>query len=499
MSNEDLGQPMPVNQEPMDVSPKPAVEAPAEAPKPAAPKKPPMALNVTLSHPIIEELKRRDEIPVFMLRVTAEEREDFENRNPRDENGFIVEGGEESEWMASYQMATDMEPSNKYGAKALIREGSHWSQGIEVDGRTIQGGAPELGAQDGPKLTGHKAVMYMRSQMGLGSWMTYPFYASGIWLMLKPPMDDDLLDFDVANALKRIQLGRATYGMIYSNQSVMQDGELWDFIMRHVVNCNVVDWTPDLLATLMLSTDFQALVTDFASTIYPNGYTVAQPCTTDTSKCTYVAKGQVNLSKMVVVDNNLITIEQKRFLADRFTKRTPDEIRAYQRSGKWVTEKTMVHNGLKMTFKIPTMAEYLNSGRVWVDEITTRVENLLGEKGTLKEKNALMTRYSLASLLRYYGHFVKQIETDQAIANDAESVAEMLDILSADVELCEKIFTDASDYIEERTVSIACIPAWQCPECGDNHVDQDRKHPYLIPVNASVLFFVLKDRRLSRV
>jgi hypothetical protein len=91
------------------------------------------------------------------------------------------------------------------------------------------------------------------------------------------------------------------------------------------------------------------------------------------------------------------------------------------------------------------------------------------------------------------------LETDQAVANDSESVIDMLEILSADVELCEKIFTDASEYLEERTISMACIPAWQCPECGDTHVDGDRRHPYLIPVNASVLFFDLKDRRLSRV
>lgn len=480
----------------MDIGPDAVAETPAE---PALPPKSPIALNVTLAHPIIEELKRRDEVPIFMLRVNAEDREAFEKRNPRDENGFIVEGGDDGQWAATYQMAVEMEPSNGYGAKALTREGSQWGQGIEVDGRTTQGGAPELGAQDGPKLTGQKAVMYMRSQMGLGSWMTYPMYASGIWLMLKPPMDDDLLDFDVANSLKRIQLGRSTHGLIYSNQAVMQDGDLWDFIMRHVVNCNVVDWTPDLLASLMLSTDFQALVTHFASTIYPNGYTVAQPCSTDTSKCTYVAKGQVNLTKMVVVDRSMLTLEQKRFIADRFTKRTAEEIRNYQKSGKWQMEKTLAHNGLTITFKIPTMGEYLNSGRMWIEDITTRVEELLGVKGTQKEKDALMTRYSLASLLRYYGHFVKQVETDQAVANDSESVIDMLEILSADVELCEKIFTDASEYLEERTISMACIPAWQCPECGDTHVDGDRRHPYLIPVNASVLFFDLKDRRLSRV
>lgn len=466
---------------------------------PPVPEKSPISVTVNLSHEIIEKLSRNEEIPVFLLRVTAEEREAFENRNPRDENGFLVEGGNEGEWAAVYQIATDAEPSNNFGSKAVNRPGSDWGQGFDHNGVSVQGGAPQIGAQDGTKLTGQKAIAYMRSQIGLGSWVTYPFYASGIWLMFKPPMDDDLLDFDIANSMKRIQLGRATHGLIFSNQSVMQDSDLWDFIMRHVVNCNVVDWTPDILADLFLSTDFQALVTYFASSIYPNGYTVAQPCTTDTTKCSYVAKGQLNLGKMVVTDRSMLTLEQKAFLADRFKKRTPDEIRAYQKTGAWQTEKTIAHKGMNITFKIPTMAQYLTSGRVWIEDITDRVETLLGQKGTQEEKNALMTRHSLASLLRYYGHFIQRIEMDQAVVDDEKSVGEMLDNLSADVELAEKIFTDTSEYIEERTVSLACIPAWKCPECGNDHVDQDRRHPYLIPVNATVLFFALKDRRLLRV
>ena len=86
----------------MDIGPDAVAETPAE---PALPPKSPIALNVTLAHPIIEELKRRDEVPIFMLRVNAEDREAFEKRNPRDENGFIVEGGDDGQWAATYQMA----------------------------------------------------------------------------------------------------------------------------------------------------------------------------------------------------------------------------------------------------------------------------------------------------------------------------------------------------------------------------------------------------------
>lgn len=479
----------------------PSVEVPPEGEKENPDQIPRRSGTVTMSRNPFEGKPREDQFPIFMVRATEEDIQKFKDNHPMDPKGELYMGLQGSSWLEAYERGMRlMTPEGAFNA-SLKREGSDWQQSVEHEGRTLFGGRPPIEpVQAGMKLTGKQAITIMQAKLGLGNLISWPCWSSGIWIHIEPPTDAELLNLDHQLAEEKIRLGRDTMGMVFSNQNIIINEILTDFILEHVVDANIVDWNREMLRDLIVATDFQSIVLAMASTIYPNGYTLMQPCTHDTAKCTHVSKEHINLLRMSWIDRSSLTSKQRKFMTEKSARHTIEQIKDYQSEGKLGEAKVIdIKGGLKIALMVPSLDFYLKDGHAWVDSIQEMVIKSIGSTADTRTKEQMIYKHSVLAAVRYYGHFIKHIIMDEAIIDDRATIDKTLDMISADPDIANKILSEIGNYIDEVTINLVAIPSWKCPNCQHPYTADESVHPYLIPQDANLLFFDLKDRKLLRV
>jgi len=458
--------------------------------------------NVTVTAPILEPVKRKDILPIFVVRTTAEELEKFVENHPMDPKGELYIGLKGGEWLNAYEQAThpnrSLQPIDDQFIASVAREGSDWQQDMEFEGRSFAAGKPTIKHDpSAPKLTGSQGIKVIQAKLGLGTLFTFPLYSSGIWITLVPPSDGELLNLDFKLGQEKTALGRQTRGLIFTNQSVFINDEVFNFIMQHVHDCNVDGWNAEVLRRLILTSDLQALFWGMANCIYPNGYTLSQPCTHDTSKCTHTTTEHINLAKISWVDRSALTDTQRRFMSERSKKHTIEQVQAYQTQGLLKEARVItLRDDLKAAIHMPSVGDYLDSGRAWIEQVTAMVTEALANTGDSRAKDRLIERHGRLAVIRFYTHFIKHLESDIVSLTERAEIEKMLDVLSSDTDLIGQMVTDISKYIDDVTINVIALPAWACPSCKHHYTSGEEKHPFLIPLDAGQLFFALRDRRL---
>ncbi len=420
--------------------------------------------------------------------------EDYPNLN-------VASGEFGKTWLEAFEQAREHVMRGNVFTATTQRDASLWRQKVALGDDDIGAGRPRFGGSGGQVLSGERALMKATSVLGLGGVVQIPLWHTGIWVSLKAPSEASLLELERRIANEKISLGRLTNGMIFSNTSIYTVSYVVNFALNHIYDASVRDISQDALKNLIKVTDIPTLIWGLVCTIYPGGYKYARPCTANPSECQHVVTGKINLTKLSWTDNSSLSDWQRRHMSQRNEKFSEEDLSRYQKEHvRGGLETLKVSDELKVKLRVPTIAQYEQSGFSWVDNIVKMMEGSLGVSLKGQERDNYITDQGRMTALRQYGHWVESIEVGEDVIEDHESVEVVLGALSSEEEIFRPFFEGVGKYIDRATLSLIAVPKYRCPKCnGEQEGDVPQNlNTHLLPLDMCKIFFTLLGQRLYK-
>lgn len=402
-------------------------------------------------------------------------------------------------WVASFDESIKHLVKSDTHTNSVERDGSEWRQKVDIDGDKIGPGRPRFGSSSSNVISGERALMKASSVLGLGSMVQIPLWHTGIWVSIKAPSEASLLELERRMANEKVSLGRYASGMIFSNTSVYSVSYAVNFVLNHIYDSTAKNITQDALKNIIKVTDIPTLIWGMVCAIYPNGYKYARPCTTNPAECQHIVRGMLNVAKLFWVDNASLNEQQRRHMQRRTEKFGEEELERYENQHVRGGRRTItLREGLRVGLRVPTVAQYENSGFAWVDGIVKLLEGSLGVSLRGQERDDYILDQGRLTALRQYGHWVEHIEVEDDVIEDLETTEELLAMLSSNEELTDSFYEEIGKFIDDSTLALIAIPKYDCPACGgEQHGDvHDKRHPHLLPLDVVRVFFTLHGQRI---
>lgn len=475
------------------------------------------------SAPLPKNSRTPVEDAVALPSVPVHEFNDLAEHYPHEDISSSAEG---RKWLELLMHSQHLLMRRNMFDKVQHQADSEWVQRPVIDNNRYGIAAPRFGDEkEGGPLTGERARQRMMAHLGIGVKLRLPLWHSGIYVTIKAPNDLEILDLQRLVETEKVDLGRATNGMVFSNTSVVTNMHLVDFILERVYSASVPFNNPAELKTLIATPDLYTLVWGMLCTIYPDGYPYSRPCVRGPQHCTHVTTELLMLSKLSVTNQRKLTTFQRTHMKERTNKVTLDAVKRYQKEFKFdVPDSIELVEGTRIFFRHPSLAEYEISGRAWIDALVQGVDEAFGGRISAEERNQFIISSARATAVRHYAHYIDRItvrndkaDMDNEIV-DRETLEETLSDISSNEGYFNKIVNAVSEFIEQSTVSMIAIPRYRCPNCDHDQgvvvhepdpnnpdapvpdpTEVDAKtHPYLIPLDMSALFFTIIGRRITR-
>lgn len=390
----------------------------------------------------------------------------------------------------------------------LENEKSDYTNNLEVNGKTIAGAKPRYSHIENSKLQGEKAVIRITQSLGLGTLFQVPLWNSGVWVTIKPPSESELIELHRAMLSAKVAFGRSTYGLAFSASTSYINSYILSFIVDHIytISVNAEELPREKILENIACQDMYNLMWGMVCSIYPDGFNFSRACITDPSKCNYVAKEILNVTKLQFVNKSALSEEQRDFMSDnRPNKKSLADIKRYKQQALCTKDLRFElfsnNKPYYITIGSPSLADYISSGKSWISSIIEAVESVVEKDASREHKENLMISHSAATTMRQYDCWVKSIEVDTNIVEDPETIKSVLGVLSSHDNSRLKFLETVYEYISSSTISVIGIPVYDCPKCNTPQDNTDMKDPFknIIPLDMTQVFFDLLIQRLNRL
>lgn len=349
-------------------------------------------------------------------------------------------------------------------------------------------------------------ILAIRASFGQGSVVQIPLWNTGLWISFRAPTVSALLDFDTRSRAEKINLGRSTNGLAYSNSEVYTVEAYMQFALEHVVSVNYKFETSDTVQELMdviSARDYQQVIWGLLCAMYPDGYPFRQPCVANPDACSHIDELVLNFARMGFVDRSKFTDNQKLLMASRRSKRDRKWLEEYQKQFTFFEKRVTLNDSLTAVLRVPTLSEQIDAGHVWVNGIIDATNSAFGHQLSEMERVKHIMRSGVLSNLRQYSHWVSHFEhtpdPDDAprIIDSLEDKDRLLDLLSEDPEISTMLNNEIIEWLRTSTVSYVALPKIKCPSCQGE--PSNSEHPYLIPLDVGYIFFTLAAFKINLI
>lgn len=393
----------------------------------------------------------------------------------------------------------------------LSKTNSHWNNVIEFNGVKLAGGIPKISNKGGTsKNSGERAVLTSMNFLGLGSIFSTPLWDSGFWVTFKPVTDSTMVEFHRLITADKIRFGREVKGWVFSNMSSFTMDRIFDLAIGHIYSTTLRPEVTNKYSfkELVSSLDIPSFIWGFVCTMYPRGFNYERGCINDPEKCRHVVEERLNLSKLQWTDTSALSDKQKLHMSDRKEySMSWESIEAYRSELVTRAKRRNVYfegtpREFYITLRVPTVAEYIDSGHRWIDTIADAVTKALGTDGTGAERNAMFEAKCNSTIMSQYIHWIDSIEIGTVVADDRASIEDHVNMsLSTDEVIYTKFIEDVLKYIDDSTITVVGIPGYDCPKCNTPQEDQTvmSNHKYIIPLDMVQLFFDHVNQRIVRL
>lgn len=389
---------------------------------------------------------------------------------------------------------------------AALREGAQWKQAIKSEAGPLGASRPKIGQQSGPVLNGERALLRVRTAIGLGGVIQIPLWHSGFWISIKTPTEAELIELERKLSTSRIELGRRTRGAIFSNESAYACRILIEFIQDHLHDTTLQS-SDASLAELIQTPDIHHAIWGQALSIWPNGFDYRRSVFGLEPGQDRIITERLALSKLQWIDSSQLTPWQIAHMAKRsgssMSKADVERYRSEFTIGKErrVTiqdDEGGLRDRIDLMLRVPSAAEHFYAGSLWIDTMANMAEAALGMNISDGERNEYVNNMSKATRMRQLGHWVKEIYIvrgdEEVVINNREDIDNALDELSQSDEISKNYLNVVNPYIEDCSVAVIAVTTV--------HEKEERRlprFPHLIPIDAWTTFFLLLSQKIEQI
>ncbi len=434
-----------------------------------------------------------DEIEESINSITSDKENFFKNES-------------NANWLQVIQNAITNLVFNNGLTPSLDNKDALFKQHISSPSGDLKPGTPKFKkSPTGQQYAGEAALIRIKSAIGLGTVFSIPLWHSGFWITLKAPSDSAVLELYRSLSEEKKTLGRATYGLVFGNNSVYYNKILVDFIVANIYNTSIKLTGEQNIRDYIKIQDLSVIIWGLACAIYSKGFNYQRACVVDPEECTHIVTEKLDLRKLLWVDSKSLTPQQ----INHMTNRAPDSmsvesVKSYTDgfSVIGVNEKIALNDTVSVVLKAPTIKEHIEAGDRWVSDIEQTYIEALTEKTTIKERNEYLNNHGKATMMRQYTHFVKSIIIDEDEYTDIDIIEGTLSEMSSEDSLRETFLEKCKYYINKNIISLVAIPTYKCPNCGNeqptNH-DKGKVFRSLIALDSTQTFFTLLLQKVIRI
>jgi hypothetical protein len=377
------------------------------------------------------------------------------------------------------------------------REGANFQQYLETESSKLGFAAPKIAESGVAGYTGEKAVMRVRAIMGLGGLVSIPLWHSGFWITLQAPTEGSLIELYRRLQEEKIELGRETFGLVFSNEQSYINSWLLDFCMEHIYETSVRTDNNQELRPLIKIQDLNILFWGMACLIWPRGFDYVRSLTTKEGiENTQAISAKINLGKLMWVDNASFDDKSRNHMAGRQrNKMTVDQVKNYQ--GSFIPSlaegrRVQIREGLELIIASTNVDNYIADGESWIAGIIQTVDSTFTQAAPNQdERNRMISTHARASRLRNYGAWIKAVVIDNFENDSRDEITQILDVLSVDEDTTKLVETEITKFIDDSTRALIAIPETSGKEMGLP------RFPHLIPLDVVNTFFTLLAQRVA--
>lgn len=398
------------------------------------------------------------------------------------------------EWYRMANAANGLAPRGDQWQTSINREGSEWKQGVNSEQGRINLGRLSFASVPNEKVSGEKAILQIRSMLGLGAVIQVPLFHSGFHVSLKAPNEMAMLELNRQLMEDKIDLGRNTTGFAFANTSSYLTKWLLDFAMDHLHDTTLQE--KDRIRELILAPDLPILFWGLACSIWPRGFQYARPYIDPATKEERILRSKLNVSKLLWVDNKALTAWQIRHMAGRGNSTMSAESVNRYRSEFTIGQprRVQLSREIAMTLRVPSAAEYVLAGERWIGEIVRIIDGAMEVPPDDEKRNNYILAHGQATNMRQYVHWVQEIHFGESGIVDRETIENAMNELSPGEEVRNRYFTEVRKYIDDCTVALI----------GTNTVTPDEENrlprfPHILPMNVENTFFTLLGQKMSQI
>lgn len=447
----------------------------------------------------------------------------IEEKMAKAPNMDMIVSEQQHQWAETMRESMFHLPMDDLYTERLNDPSSDFRQSVSFNGTEMRGKSPTHKKKPGEQYAeGERALLQYVTHLGIGGLFRAPMWNSGFWVTFKPATESEMIELNRIIMSDKIQAGRWSYGLALSNTTVYTQNRIFDFILGHVYNTSVLpDEMPiEKLRDWLVPQDLQSFIWGFLCSNYPSGFHYETGCINDAAKCTHLIKENLNVSKLQWTDNAALTDWQKQHMASMGANtRTLASVKQYQETmaknqkRRIVLEQGSSHE-IAFTIKTPTVAQYIEQGHRWISGLVENVNAVLGMDASADARNTQINKLTKATTLCQYIHWIEEIEygelTTLSETPDQRSISKVIDRASIERLLVANSAVDSLregmieavlKYINDTTVSVIGVPAFDCPIC--QHPQDGAKtfprHTSIIPLDLIQVFFALMGQRLNRI
>lgn len=417
-----------------------------------------------------------------------------------------------ADWADTLEAGVDLLPDFEQFVATVDDDKSEFSQTVPFKGAEYGIGDIKHNFSNGP-VSGEKAILAFSKALGVGGLTQVPLWSSGLWVTFKTPSDADLIALSLEINEDKIEKGRATKGLVFSNVMSYTVERLVRFAMDHIYDTtlNATGSENVDLRDLIKVQDYPILVWGLICSMYPRGFQYKRACMSDPEKCNYVLEEVLNPKRLMWTNLRALDDYHMTHMSSRLHKvKTLESVKTYQSSLPSNSDKTFTINGdefdpdrspLIITLKTPSVLEYVVSGEEWIGSIQQIVDKLISKDAADKKKNDLIEKYAQSSSLKQIAHWIKSIESNGYVASDKDTIGQVLTLLSQEDDKRARIIDEVSKYIDETTLSVIGVPSYACPKCKEVQKEESMPVSFenIIPLDVAFIFFVLSVQRMMKV
>lgn len=462
--------------------------------------------NIVQDFPVFSEKKETGAGAAYSVNGPSNFADNIIDGLDRSSNVRLDDTKEGAKWLGSLISGAQACVKDDIFRETLEDPTAEFAQTVDANGTRLYPGSAGFKSVQNENLSGERGLLRFMNHAGLGSVFRIPLWHTGMWLTLKSPSEGRLLELHREIISDKIELGRNSAGIVYTNTTVITSQRLLDLAFEHIYQTNLK--SDKTLADIISCHDLFTIVWGLACTVWNNGFNYQRACSFNVEKCNHVLEEHLDVSKLLWVNRKALTAWQVAHMSrTKIQSITDEDLERYKNESLKAQKRTFIVNKdqpsqFEVTLKIPTIAQYLTSGQRWIGDIIQMLNSSLGMDVSTNERNKYVADQGRATELRNYIHWIDSITFgDNNVINEVNLIEDIFNRLSAEDAVRGEIIEQVQKYMNDTAISVIGIPSYKCPNCGgENHVkDSTEAFKGVIPIDVYQTFFTLLVQTVARV